>query len=178
MSPRRRPGGFTLIELLTVLVILAVVAAVAMPTFRDLLLNQRLSATASDLMAALQTARNEAIKKSQLVTVRPTDSNWDNGWSVSTTVGSTTSVLSTYEKPAPGVVRDATLGNGFANAVSYDANGFARDADGKFGGSGCVTFKADTQRRISVIVSASGRPRTCDPDKTNDCGSGDCDTGG
>jgi prepilin-type N-terminal cleavage/methylation domain-containing protein len=175
----RLQQGFTIVELMTVIVIVGVLAAVAIPSFRDILINQRLAATASDLVSALNIARAEAIKQSQTAKVTPVTSDWDKGWIVSMTSGSTTTTLRTYEKLDSSIVRDTTSGNGFSNAVTYDPNGFARDATtGKFGGSGCLTFKADTKRRMSVIISASGRPRTCDPDKSGDCGSDECNSAG
>lgn len=175
-----RQQGFTIVELMTVIVIVGVLAAVALPSLKNILINQRLAATASDLVSALTVARAEAIKQSQTVKVTPVSSNWDNGWTVNTTSGSTMVTLRTYEKLDSSIARDTALGNGFSNIVTYDPNGFARDAiTGKFGGSGCLTFKAaDTKRRMSVIISASGRPRSCDPDKTGDCGSGDCNSTG
>jgi type IV fimbrial biogenesis protein FimT len=170
--------GFTLIELLTVLMIVAVLATIATPSFRDLLINQRLASTSSDFVATLTTARSEAIKYAQPVKVAPLDSSWDNGWTIKTGTGGAEVLLRTFDKLPDGVARDSSLGNGFSNAVTYDANGFARDADGKFGTGGCVTFKALTQRRVSVILSPSGRARTCNPDKSGDCGTGDCNTAG
>jgi len=169
--------GFTIVELMTVLVIVGVLAAVAMPSFKAILINQRLAATTGDLVSALNIARAEAIKQSQTVKVTPVGSDWDKGWKV--TSESTTAALRTYEKLDPSIMRDTSLGDGFSNAVTYDPNGFARDAiTGKFGGSGCLTFKAETNRRMSIIISASGRPRSCDPDKTGDCGTGDCNSAG
>lgn len=176
-SRRECQRGFTIIELLTVLVIVCVLAAVAMPSFRAILINQRLAATTSDLVSALNIARAEAIKQSQIVKVTPVNSDWDKGWKV--TPESTTTALRTFEQLDPSITRDTSLGDGFSNAVTYDSNGFARDAiTGKFGGNGCLTFKAETQRRMSVIISASGRPRSCDPDKPGDCGSDDCNSTG
>ena len=55
--------------------------------------------------------------------------------------------------------------------VVFDANGFAR------GNAGCLTFKVETGRRSSVVLSMSGRPKVCDPDKSGDCGSSNCNEG-
>jgi type IV fimbrial biogenesis protein FimT len=174
---RLKQRGFTIVELMTVVIIVAVLGAVAMPSLQSVIINQRLASTASDLVSALNTARIEAIKRSETLQVVPVSNDWNNGWLISTKSATTPVTLRTYEKLDASLSRDTTLGNGFSNAVTYDANGFARDAAGKFGGNGCLTFKASTKRRMSVIVSASGRPRSCDPDKSGDCGSGDCNAG-
>lgn len=78
-----RPGGFTLIELLTVITIIAIGAAIAMPSLRAALVAQRVRAAATDLASSLLLARSEAIKRSDLVRVEPrTGDDWSTGWRV------------------------------------------------------------------------------------------------
>ncbi|TMG87507.1 MAG: prepilin-type N-terminal cleavage/methylation domain-containing protein [Betaproteobacteria bacterium] len=82
----RSPGalaGFTLVELLTVIVVLAVIAAIAMPSLEQALVNQRLRAAGTDLMSSLMLARSEAIKRRSVVEVAPLSGNdWRTGWRV------------------------------------------------------------------------------------------------
>ena len=82
----RSPGalaGFTLVELLTVIVVLAVIAAIAMPSLEQALVNQRLRAAGTDLMSSLMLARSEAIKRRGVVEVAPLlGSDWRTGWRV------------------------------------------------------------------------------------------------
>lgn len=76
-------GGFTLVELLTVVVILAVGAALAMPSLERALVNQRLRAAGTDLMSSLMLARSEAIKRRAVVEVAPlSGTDWRTGWRV------------------------------------------------------------------------------------------------
>ena len=80
----RQARGFTIIELMTVVVIMAVLAALAAPSFRSFMINQRVKTASFDLYSTLLFARSEAIKRpagSLLIT--PTNaSNWADGWSV------------------------------------------------------------------------------------------------
>lgn len=82
--------AYTLLELLTVLLIIGVLMSIAVPSYRDVTVAQRLTAAASDIAAALQLARAEAIKRQTRVAVCeqptrvmcPTENTWRSGWIV------------------------------------------------------------------------------------------------
>jgi type IV fimbrial biogenesis protein FimT len=179
---KRRPflpahfRGFTLIELMVVMTLVAVLSAIAVPSFRDLLLNQRLAASTSEFVAALSLARTEALKRSQTVTLTSkTSKGWGNGWEVKSTVDGVATTLRVFDALPAGVTVDTGLSNALNGKVSYDANGFSRNGDAYL--IGCVALKAETGRRSAVVVSASGRPKVCNPDKKGDCGDGQCNAG-
>lgn len=78
-----RPArGFTLVELMTVLVILAVLAGLAMPSFTEMIAAQRARAAASALYDSLVLARSEALKRNTSTTISVSNSNLASGWSV------------------------------------------------------------------------------------------------
>jgi type IV fimbrial biogenesis protein FimT len=173
------PGGFTIVELMAVLAIIAILGSLGVPAFRSLLLNQRLAAASSGFVAALNLARTEAIQRSQKVHVGALDgSNWSSGWVVQAGPEGAVQTLRKFEKLPNGVGIDAELGDGFVRGLDYDSNGFSRRAGASGFGAGCLTLKAESGRRASIVVSASGRARACDPDVRGDCGSGVCGNGG
>lgn len=53
------------------LAVIGVILGIAAPSFREFLLNNRMTGTANDLLAAFQLARSEAIKRQQPVAVCP-----------------------------------------------------------------------------------------------------------
>ena len=82
-------GGFTLIELMVTLAIVAIVATLAVPSFRVFVQNNRLTAQNNALITALNIARSEAGKRRQTITVCASSngtgcntSQWELGWLV------------------------------------------------------------------------------------------------
>lgn len=91
MDPASRgaiPRGFTLIELMVGIVVLAVVLGIGVPSFRDAAVGSRVSSYANDLVASVQLARSEAIKRNDEVTLCASsdgancedEGGWQVGW--------------------------------------------------------------------------------------------------
>ena len=67
-------GGFTLVEILITIVISAVLLGIAVPQLTDQVQKSHISSHVSDLMAAMNLARSEAVKSGRGVTMcRSTD---------------------------------------------------------------------------------------------------------
>jgi type IV fimbrial biogenesis protein FimT len=91
-----RQAGVTLIELLTVMVIVAILMSIGIPSYRYITTDNRLSTEANKLLGDLQFARSEAVREGQSITVcvaRSTSSTspscaaagtttWEKGWIV------------------------------------------------------------------------------------------------
>jgi type IV fimbrial biogenesis protein FimT len=85
-----RQRGVTLLELLTALVMVSVLLAMAVPSFRNFTRNNRVTAAQNDLVTALNLARSESLRRSQPVAVCSTTdgatcgtvNDWQTGWIV------------------------------------------------------------------------------------------------
>ena len=83
MAPRPALRGFTLIELLVVVAIAGVLAVLALPSMRDLVVANRMKTLSLDLYSSLSLARSEAVKRnSSTVKVMAASGGWQNGWTV------------------------------------------------------------------------------------------------
>jgi type IV fimbrial biogenesis protein FimT len=80
-----RQAGMTLVEVLVAVVLLSLLLTVAIPSFRTMLLNNRMLTQANSLVSALNLARSHAVKRSDNVTVcRRDGSDWLQGWRILT----------------------------------------------------------------------------------------------
>ncbi len=88
---KTRQSGFTLIELLVVVAVVAILASLAVPSFRVLFVKRSVQAAADTFVSDMRYARSEAVKRSARVSVcRSNDgascsgagSVWTSGWIV------------------------------------------------------------------------------------------------
>jgi len=156
-------AGFTLLELLVTMSILAILMAVAVPSFTRFIVNSQLRSTVSTLQTDVMNARAEAIKLAKPVVVRPLVSatGWASGWTavVLDTAGNN-DVLTLVTRDS--ISNDLVIGKKtISGTITYDSAGFSRDTAGSFI-AGCIRFDAATTSRVSALyVDAAGRPRTC-----------------
>jgi prepilin-type N-terminal cleavage/methylation domain-containing protein len=66
-NPKAQTAGFTLIEMLVVVIMAAILAAIAAPSWLAYLNRQRVNAVQSDLLQTLKTAQQEAIQRRETV---------------------------------------------------------------------------------------------------------------
>lgn len=74
--------GFTLIELMVALAVVGVVVAIALPSFGELLKNNRMATQANAIITSLHQARNETINRGTQVRLEPlvAGTDWSAGW--------------------------------------------------------------------------------------------------
>jgi type IV fimbrial biogenesis protein FimT len=105
----RAARGFTLVELMVTLLVLAILLGLAVPSFRDASLSSRLTGYANDLVAGVQIARSEAIKRNATVTLCASedgatcaeDVGWEVGWIVLAPRPTTPGTLDVVDRHAP-----------------------------------------------------------------------------
>lgn len=170
----RRPtqSGFGLIELMITVAILAILTAIALPSYRQTIQNNRTTTEASDFVTAIDVARGEATSRTRPVTLCPSANgtsctgatNWGspNRWIVFTDYG----VRGTVNAPGDVVLRvwnsisdQDALTISSANAVkwvSFDRSGIAStdvaaatSVDFKFRPTSC-SATARVQRTVTI----------------------------
>lgn len=166
-----RSSGFTLLELMIALAIIGILLAVAAPSFREAMMNVRISAQTNDLMADLALARSEAVKRNQTVYLCTSrdqatcnGDSWSQGWIVAVDANAdnlwdSTEVAIKARPPAEGNNTIASVGHslsGTALMIPYRASGTAGNVARRF--AICDTRTTGTTgRRISISVT--GRPQ-------------------
>lgn len=88
-----RQRGFSLVELMVTITVMAILLAIALPSFRDVIHRNQVSSASNALLASLAYARTEAINRGQLVSMCPSANGtsctaasnaFDPGWLVYT----------------------------------------------------------------------------------------------
>lgn len=135
LSPRAQKG-FTLIEMMVVVVLVAILAALAMPSFTTMIANQRVTSAAQELQTLFEFARAESVYKRTESTVTATGQKWQ-------------------VKVGNQVLREATLSDsvsvapGSAGGVAFEVSGQARPAAG--GAPYTLSFSATDATRVQCL---------------------------
>lgn len=86
--PFQASQGVTLLELMITVLVLAVVAAIALPNFGTVIRANRVATTSNDFMASVAYARSEAMRNNRGAVMCPSTDGlicggtWANGWIV------------------------------------------------------------------------------------------------
>jgi len=185
--PRSR--GFTLIELMMTLAIAGILVTMAVPSFSEVIKNNRLITQENDFVTTLNLARSEAIRRSDRITVCKSSNQvscsgaggWEQGWIVFNDVNDDGVVIN----PAANVLRvhdplssKVTL-HGDANLVDY-VSFVSSGATQKFAGGASATqpgvlIMCDDRGFVSqakaIQISATGRVST---DSATSTAAGSC----
>ena len=94
---RRSATGFTLFELMIAVALVAILAAMAFPSYRDFTMRMNVTNNTNQLVGALNTARSEAVKRGRRVAVIANGGNWNDGWQI---VAGKVTAAGTIDPPA------------------------------------------------------------------------------
>jgi len=173
MHLTHRTSGLTLIELVITLSIAAILLAAAAPSFSGIIKNNKMTTQLNELVAGLNLARSESIKRASPVTVcKSSDGascggNWNNGWIVfpdldnSGSVTNSEAVLREYVPPKNGAILSS-----ISDEIIFDAEGYSVNYSNK-------TFllcddRGDSNRK-GLVTSNTGRVRTAQTSELSSC---------
>lgn len=77
-----RQRGFTLVELMVTIFVLAILLAIAVPSFTHTIASTKLTGTGNDLLADVKFARTQAVSRGNAVAIAASAGDWTKGWSV------------------------------------------------------------------------------------------------
>lgn len=168
----RSQSGFTLLELLFTVFLAAILVTIAIPSFRNMILDNDITTTANALVIGLKVARSDAIREGRDVNVCPGSStacngtgSWTTAWSVwASRNGTPTKIRSNGPSPTSIVVYQTTYqntagtGSTSGTAVGYLPNGTINTAVTPT--APFTLWVCDTQRQnekgVEIDVSATG----------------------
>lgn len=176
--------GFTLIELMVTIALVAVLMMVAAPSLTTFQRNAELTSFSNTLLASINAARGEAMKRGQYAMVVPADgTNWRSGWVVFVDIDRSSdfdaaddvSILSREALPS---FLEIPTSTGTASEtppyLMFDASGYSKN---KSGGFGAVTFEIrrndvsgteQLRQTRRVKIASTGRVRVCTPASATD----------
>lgn len=132
---RRRERGFTLVELLITMAVALVLIMIAVPSFKNLTLSNKLNTTANDIINAIHVARMEAIKRNSSTQLCSNSSSANTSDTLGGACGIEVGAVYALNGSAPSQVLAGTSGitapiqlNADMTALRFTAQGLARKA--------------------------------------------------
>lgn len=161
-APGFAPRGFTLIELMVTVAVVAIVLGLAVPGFQSVVNGNRLAGAANEMVASLQTARMEAIRRSRRVVVCTSGNANDGDDATCATAGIDGWITfvdldsdGDFDKATDTLLRNSTFdGNvlvGGNDTVMYRADGLARSSAGALMTSGTMRMRIDSSQPVKNV---------------------------
>lgn len=141
----KRQAGFSLIEIMIVIAITIVLAGVGVPAMQEMVVNQRIKTTTSDLFASILRARSEAIKRNTNISMNPS-TDWSTGW--------------TIPSPTAGEPALLTLSTRSSITVAGPTAGITFTSAGRLTGASNVSFNVSSTKGTPrcITIDLGGRP--------------------
>lgn len=180
----KKLNGFSLIELMVTVAIVAVLAMVAVPGYVDFQRNSELISRTNTIVASLNAARGEAMKSGRYAMAIPLDrANWSSGVTVFVDTNGNKAFDETVDRviyqnsdPFPSFLTSSGTNTALATNpyVLFDAQGYPKTSAGSFGNVTLTIARNDVPaarqyaQTRRIIVSRTGRLRTCTPSSATD----------
>lgn len=160
----KRQGGFTLVELMVTIAVLAIISAIAYPSFTSIINSNRLTAAANEVLASAQLARSEAVRLNQTVALCPANATFTDcgggnpqSWLLLDESGA---ILRSWQVKAPVRVVASPSISANSNRLIFSPDGFARDASGLLLNASIASCIPTTQPADNLrVVRISGGSR-------------------
>jgi type IV fimbrial biogenesis protein FimT len=187
--------GFSLIEVLTILLVVAILASVGLPSMTRMLEGNRLSVNTNRLVSSLYAARSEAVKQNTSVVICTRNiagsacggagTDWNDGWIVFVDTDDDgvhdagEDFLNVVEKTDTGM----TFASGVSTKIVFSGDGMVNsNGNADYGepgdpraGTDAVNFQLDSDHKSRLIcLGSTGSIRTCNP---KDLSQDDCKIG-
>lgn len=160
----KNTNGFSMIELLMVLVVAGILLGIAIPSFTEIIKNNRLTSQTNDLLTSFTLARAEAISRRTTVTVCTPQSGanscegntgWEDGWVVFVDEDEDGNWANDeLIQQSAAVEGDNTVTAG-RNLVRFSSNGMASG----FNGTWLICDDRGIGNAHALILSNTGRAR-------------------
>ena len=182
MKTINRESGFTLIELMFTIALAAIILAIGIPSFQNIMRSNRITKDTNDFISSLNLARSEANKRGRRVVLCKSDQidnlascatsssnccttgsgDWENGWIVFVDLDNdakvdTDDTVLRVHGPLDG--GDTLQGNGaMATYISYAPDGSTRLAGSAAFEAGTMTFGlCNSAKKNTIVISSTGR---------------------
>lgn len=169
-SPRATQQGLSLIELIVSLTIMAVLAVMAAPSYNSLMDGWKVTAVSKDIIAGLQLARGEAIRRNTKVSFSVDTTT--NHWIVTeSTTGVTITAICV--SPPSGYVRQSCEPNpqltNTANFtyVVFNSQGWRDSTDSTADPTMTLSAPSTSTTQVKITIGVGGQIRSCDPTITS-----------
>ena len=162
----KRQRGFNIIEMVVVIAIIGLLLTIGVPSFQTWTQNLQIRAGAEGVLAGLNIAKNEAVRRN--VNVELTLSN-NTGWDVHTAAVPGTSLrmrdpnegsVNTTSVVLPTGTTTVTF-NGMGRVVPTNSDGTAPMAQLDFDNP--MIVNVSDRRKLRIVINTGGGMRLCDP---------------
>ena len=172
--------------------IAAILMVIAVPSFETYRRNAELTAATNTLLSAMNAARGEAMKRGMSAMVVPAVvannqfnlNNWNSGWVVfidndGSQDFTAADTLVSSQAPLPvymNIVGNNDAGLSVKPYIMFDASGYSKRRSGGFGALALTLRRTDldvagvppSDQVRQLIISSTGRARTCRPSSVSD----------